>query len=171
MFINQNSKRSDNLVNRAKAAAVNKKAVSPILMKWAVFTGVTLVIGTILLVARNEQLDAMHENANENDEINKNKKKYKRIKIFNNDWLFFCYSTLPLNAISRLWGKVNSLTLPLWLRPIGYQFYSYLFNVNLDEMEDPNFAHYANLSEFFYRNIKPEVRPISPCLLYTSRCV
>ncbi|CCC71085.1 hypothetical protein NCAS_0G01980 [Naumovozyma castellii] len=162
MFINQNSKRSDNLVNRAKAAAVNKKAVSPILMKWAVFTGVTLVIGTILLVARNEQLDAMHENANENDEINKNKKKYKRIKIFNNDWLFFCYSTLPLNAISRLWGKVNSLTLPLWLRPIGYQFYSYLFNVNLDEMEDPNFAHYANLSEFFYRNIKPEVRPISP---------
>ncbi|CCD25647.1 phosphatidylserine decarboxylase 1 NDAI_0F03290 [Naumovozyma dairenensis CBS 421] len=159
------SERSNEFVvkHANKAAATvsdHQKHVSPLTMKWAVLTGVTIVIGTILLVSRNELDEPDREQKQNQENNNNNKKRYKRIKIFNNNWLFFCYSTLPLNAISRLWGKVNSLTLPLWLRPIGYRFYSYLFDVNLDEMIDPDFTHYANLSEFFYRNIKPEVRPI-----------
>lgn len=76
-------------------------------------------------------------------------------------WTFFCYSTLPLNAISRLWGRINSIDLPVWLRAPGYKFYAYCFGVNLDEMKDPELDHYKNLSEFFYRELKDGARAIA----------
>lgn len=127
------------------------------MVKWAVLTGVTIAIGTIFLRTQNKKrkVDDIEE---ENGSVTEG----QSIRIFDNNWLFFCYSTLPLNAISRLWGRVNSLTLPVWLRPWGYKFYSFLFGVNLDEMADPDLTHYLNLSEFFYRNIRPECRPIAP---------
>lgn len=127
------------------------------MLKWAVLTSVTIVIGTILLRNQNEK-----RKLEDTEEGSGSFVKRQRIRIFDNNWLFFCYSTLPLNAISRLWGQVNSLTLPLWLRPWGYKCYSYFFGVNLGEMVDPELTHYANLSEFFYRNIRPECRPIAP---------
>lgn len=123
-------------------------------IKWVVITGVTIALSSIILNAKHD--------AEDDDEETKGHKKRPRVQIFNNDWLFFCYSTLPLNALSRLWGQVNSLTLPIWLRPWSFKCYSYLFGVNMDEMVDPDLTHYANLSEFFYRSIKPNTRPISP---------
>lgn len=75
-------------------------------------------------------------------------------------WKLYIYSTLPLKAISRLWGKVNSINLPVWLRSPSYMMYSYTFGVNLDEMQEPDLKTYKNLSEFFYRTLKPGVRPI-----------
>ncbi|CDF88651.1 BN860_15214g1_1 [Zygosaccharomyces bailii CLIB 213] len=125
------------------------------MIKCAVLTSVTIVLGTILLKSQHEGKKL------EDEEEDKTHRKRQRIKIFDNNWLFFCYSTLPLNAISRLWGQFNSINLPVWLRPWGYKCYSYLFGVNLDEMADPDLSHYANLSEFFYREIKPECRPIA----------
>ncbi|QID87618.1 phosphatidylserine decarboxylase 1 [Saccharomyces pastorianus] len=153
LFVHQR-RSSGEIVDRAKAAAANsgKKQVS---MKWVVLTSFTIVLGTILLVSRNDKTDE------EDDTKSKKGTRTRKIKIFNNNWLFFCYSTLPLNAMSRLWGQVNSLTLPIWVRPWGYRLYSFLFGVNLDEMEDPDLTHYANLSEFFYRNIKPDTRPVA----------
>ena len=38
-------------------------------------------------------------------------------------------STLPLKAISRLWGWVNQLTIPYYLRAPGFKLYSYIFGV------------------------------------------
>ncbi|ODV91789.1 hypothetical protein CANCADRAFT_18623, partial [Tortispora caseinolytica NRRL Y-17796] len=75
-------------------------------------------------------------------------------------WQFFFYQTLPLRAMSRLWGQCNDIELPVWLREPVFRFYSYLFGVNLDEMADPDLTHYKNLGEFFYREIRPELRPI-----------
>ncbi|OWB68493.1 hypothetical protein B5S33_g174 [[Candida] boidinii] len=75
-------------------------------------------------------------------------------------WHLYAYSTLPLKTISRIWGQFNSMTLPIWLRSPGYKLYSYMFGVNLEEMQDPDLTHYNNLGEFFYRKIKPEARPI-----------
>ncbi|CCF56180.1 hypothetical protein KAFR_0A07460 [Kazachstania africana CBS 2517] len=159
-------KSSHHIVGQAKSSVERNKyaMTTPVSMKWAVLTGVTLVIGTMYLVSRK---DSSHGDTG--NEINKKKKhskgrysaKYEKIKIFKNNWVFFCYSTLPLNALSRLWGQVNSLTLPMWLRPIGFNFYTFLFGVKIDEMVDPDLYHYANLSEFFYRSIKPELRPIA----------
>lgn len=83
-------------------------------------------------------------------------------------WPLFLYSYLPLNTVSRLWGSFNSITLPMPLREPGYKLYSYFFGVNLDEIKDPNLKHYKNLSEFFYREIKPEARPIDQISLLVS---
>jgi phosphatidylserine decarboxylase len=38
-------------------------------------------------------------------------------------------STLPLKAISRLWGKFNELEIPYYLRVPGFKIYSFIFGV------------------------------------------
>lgn len=38
-------------------------------------------------------------------------------------------STLPLKALSRLWGRFNELTLPYYLRIPGFKLYSFIFGV------------------------------------------
>jgi phosphatidylserine decarboxylase len=76
-------------------------------------------------------------------------------------WTFFCYSTLPLNALSRLWGQVNSIELPVWLRAPGYKFYAYCFGANLDEIKEKDLTKYKNLSEFFYRELEENARIIN----------
>lgn len=133
-----------------------------VVVKLVVVTGVTLVLGSLLLnfAEREPEADEGHEG----DEVDENgaRKRGPKIKIFNNNWLFFWYSTLPLNAMSRLWGQVNSLTLPVWMRPWSFKLYAAMFGANLDEMEDPVLEHYQNLSEFFYRGIRPETRPVAP---------
>ncbi|SCU96659.1 LAME_0F16996g1_1 [Lachancea meyersii CBS 8951] len=133
-----------------------------VVMKLVVMTGVTLVLGSILF---NYAEGSSSEEDEDVDGENKSKSangSRQRIKIFNNNWLFFWYSTLPLNAMSRLWGQVNSLTLPVWLRPWSFRLYAAVFGANLDEMQDPVLEHYQNLSEFFYRQIKAGTRPIAP---------
>ncbi|CAG8506705.1 4088_t:CDS:2 [Diversispora eburnea] len=76
-------------------------------------------------------------------------------------WQIHVLDTLPLRALSRLWGKLNNeYTLPIWLREPFYRLYSWLFNCNLDEIENPDLKSYPNLGSFFYRSLKPDVRPI-----------
>lgn len=38
-------------------------------------------------------------------------------------------STLPLKAMSRIWGKFNELTIPYYLRVPGFKLYSFIFGV------------------------------------------
>jgi phosphatidylserine decarboxylase len=38
-------------------------------------------------------------------------------------------STLPLKAISRLWGKFNELEIPYYLRVPGFKLYAFIFGV------------------------------------------
>jgi phosphatidylserine decarboxylase len=71
-------------------------------------------------------------------------------------------STLPLKAMSRLWGRFNELTLPTFLRAPGFRLYSWIFGVNLDEIEEPDLRKYPNLAAFFYRRLKPGARPLDP---------
>ncbi|KAF8985966.1 phosphatidylserine decarboxylase 1 [Entomortierella lignicola] len=75
-------------------------------------------------------------------------------------WTVHVISELPLKAISRLWGAFNSITLPMWFREPGFKFYSWIFGCNLEEMKDPDLRHYKNLGEFFYRELRDDVRPI-----------
>jgi phosphatidylserine decarboxylase len=71
-------------------------------------------------------------------------------------------STLPLKAISRLWGRFNELTLPTFLRVPGFRLYSWFFGVNLDEVEETDLRVFPNLAAFFYRTLKPGARPLDP---------
>lgn len=44
-------------------------------------------------------------------------------------WQVRVMSTLPLKAISRLWGRFNELDIPYPLRVPGFRLYSFLFGV------------------------------------------
>src|SRR5258707_9143764 len=85
-------------------------------------------------------------------------------------------STLPLKAISRLWGKFNELNIPYYLRVPGFLLYAKIFGVkyvecraerssnsrSLDEIEETDLHNFPNLAAFFYRTLRPGVRPIDP---------
>ena len=60
---------------------------------------------------------------------------------------------------------MNSLELPVWFRPVGFTFYAWCFGVNLDEAEHSDLTVYPSLGEFFYRRLKPGVRPIADAAL------
>ncbi|KAF2756822.1 phosphatidylserine decarboxylase [Pseudovirgaria hyperparasitica] len=99
----------------------------------------------------------------EDDESEKHgcPKKRKRIRP-SGPWQVQIMSTLPLKALSRLWGRFNELTIPYYLRVPGFRLYSFIFGVNLDEVAEPDLHVYPNLAAFFYRTLKPGVRPIDP---------
>lgn len=72
---------------------------------------------------------------------------------------------LPLRNLSRVWGYLNSFELPIWVRPYGIRFYASVFGCNLDEIEPSDLTKYASLGEFFYRKLKPGVRPVDSAVL------
>ncbi|KAF4982031.1 hypothetical protein FZEAL_2281 [Fusarium zealandicum] len=77
-------------------------------------------------------------------------------------WQVQVMSTLPLKAMSRLWGRFNELTIPYYLRVPGFKLYSWVFGVNLNEVSEPDLHVYPNLASFFYRTLKPGSRPLDP---------
>ncbi|OAX79718.1 phosphatidylserine decarboxylase [Emergomyces africanus] len=77
-------------------------------------------------------------------------------------WQVQVMSTLPLKAMSRIWGRFNELVIPYYLRVPGFKLYSWIFGVNLDEVAEPDLHTYPNLAAFFYRELKQGVRPLDP---------
>ena len=45
-------------------------------------------------------------------------------------------STLPLKAMSRIWGKFNELEIPYYLRVPGFKLYSFIFGVKYAEPQN-----------------------------------
>jgi phosphatidylserine decarboxylase len=80
---------------------------------------------------------------------------------------------LPLRNLSRLWGWANDLELPVWFRPLGFRLYAAVFGCNLDEMAEPDLRTYKSLGDFFYRTLRPGVRPVSDAALvsHSHMCV
>ncbi|XP_014663629.1 PREDICTED: phosphatidylserine decarboxylase proenzyme-like [Priapulus caudatus] len=76
------------------------------------------------------------------------------------DWQVMVYRMIPLRGMSRLWGKVNSLDLPTWLRSPIYMAYSKAFDCKIEEAAIQDLQHYKNLGEFFRRKLKVSARPI-----------
>ena len=77
---------------------------------------------------------------------------------------------LPLRNMSRLWGYLNSLELPVWARPIGFRIYASIFGCDLEEIDPDDLTQYASLGDFFYRKLKDGVRPISDAVLVRLSC-
>lgn len=87
--------------------------------------------------------------------------KRKRIRP-SGPWQVQIMSTLPLKALSRLWGRFNELQIPYYLRVPGFKLYGWIFGVNFDEIEEPDLHVFPNLASFFYRTLKPGARPLDP---------
>jgi hypothetical protein len=75
-------------------------------------------------------------------------------------WQFYVLSTLPLRSISRLWGRFNSIELPVFMRAPGYKLFSWIFGCRLDELKEPDLTKYRNLAEFFSRGLRDGARII-----------
>ncbi|XP_072035048.1 phosphatidylserine decarboxylase proenzyme, mitochondrial-like isoform X1 [Amphiura filiformis] len=80
------------------------------------------------------------------------------------------YKYLPLRMTSRVWGKVNDVNVPTPLRGPMFRLYSWLFDCNLSEALIEDLSYYQNLGQFFRREIKPDVRPVSPHHSIVSPC-
>lgn len=72
---------------------------------------------------------------------------------------------LPLRNLSRLWGYVNELELPVSFRPFGFRLFSRIFGVNIAEAEYDDLTEYKSLGDFFYRRLKPGLRPAADAAL------
>ncbi|KAI1327928.1 phosphatidylserine decarboxylase [Xylariaceae sp. FL0255] len=103
--------------------------------------------------------ERLEREAAEDGNGNGRPKKRPRIRP-DGPWQVQIMSTLPLKAVSRLWGRFNELNIPYYLRVPGFKLYSWIFGVNLDEVSEPDIRVYPNLAAFFYRTLKPGVRPL-----------
>lgn len=84
-------------------------------------------------------------------------------------------SYLPLKGVSRVWGWFNELEIPYYLRVPGFRLYAWVFGVkyvlhtasltdigSLSEVSSTDLHIYPNLASFFYRSLRPGVRPLCP---------
>lgn len=118
--------------------------------KWLALPAVTIILYTVYKKSNKVHEDQDDETSPLLGEDHKAAK----------PWQVQAYSTLPLKAISRLWGRFNDITLPVWMRTPGYKLYAYIFGANLDEMAEKDLTQFKNLGEFFYRELKPDARSI-----------
>ncbi|KAE8578678.1 hypothetical protein XENTR_v10023724 [Xenopus tropicalis] len=75
------------------------------------------------------------------------------------------YSRAPTRLLSRVWGLINEVNLPHWLRRPLLSLYVWAFSVNMAEAEEEDLNRYQNLGELFRRSLKPTARTID------SHCV
>ncbi|KAI0324349.1 phosphatidylserine decarboxylase [Cubamyces sp. BRFM 1775] len=80
-------------------------------------------------------------------------------------WHVHVIGALPLRNLSRLWGYLNSLELPVWFRPFGFRLYAWIFGCDLDEIDPSDLTQYRSLGDFFYRKLKDGARPIADSIL------
>jgi len=85
------------------------------------------------------------------------------------NWQLAVMKTLPLRLLSRLWGLVHSIDLPVWMREPIYMAWTRAFGCELSECEHP-LSHHTNLASFFTRTLKPGLRPIDPHADIVSPC-
>lgn len=71
------------------------------------------------------------------------------------------YRKIPSRAMSRAFGQVINVDLPMWLRWPIIGLYSWTFSCNLDEAVVGDIKSYPSVGAFFRRELKPETRPIN----------
>ncbi|XP_065192883.1 phosphatidylserine decarboxylase proenzyme, mitochondrial-like [Sycon ciliatum] len=94
---------------------------------------------------------------------------YNGIEI--DSWKIQVGTILPTRIMSRAWGWLSSLHLPVWARRPLLGLYARVYSCDMSEaVEGEDLAQYESLLALFSRNIKSELRPIgdkhplvSPC--------
>jgi len=86
------------------------------------------------------------------------------------DWQVEAITKLPLRHVSRLWGWLNNLYLPMWARNSVLGLYVRNFGCQLNEADCEDLAQFNNLGEFFRRRLKSSCRPIDETAPLVSPC-
>ncbi|GAP92724.1 putative phosphatidylserine decarboxylase [Rosellinia necatrix] len=146
--------------NRERFGSRLRHALNDTKIKWSPIP-VGLGIGFLGLLQFYKTQKREKERLEKEAEGEPRPKKRPRVRP-DGPWQVQVMSTLPLKAMSRLWGRFNELTIPYYLRVPGFKLYAFIFGVNLDEVAEPDLHVYPNLAAFFYRTLKPGVRPLDP---------
>ncbi|KAK2649019.1 hypothetical protein Ddye_016508 [Dipteronia dyeriana] len=124
---------------------------------WFYFSNIFLVPGAT--VATLLMLGALHARRLYDDKKVEEARE-KGIEIeFKPDVKATFFTMLPLRSISRFWGFLTSIELPVWTRPYVYKAWARAFHSNLEEAALP-LEEYTSLREFFVRTLKQGSRPI-----------
>jgi len=86
-----------------------------------------------------------------------------------NGYIVTIYKSLPLRHLSRLWGYIHDVQLPVWARKTILGGYAKATGCNVSEAEVDDLTQYSNLGAFFKRKLKAECRPIHECS-FVSPC-
>eukprot|EP00088_Acartia_fossae_P042547 TRINITY_DN4469_c0_g1_i4.p1 TRINITY_DN4469_c0_g1~~TRINITY_DN4469_c0_g1_i4.p1 ORF type:complete len:413 (+),score=51.40 TRINITY_DN4469_c0_g1_i4:39-1277(+) len=87
-------------------------------------------------------------------------------QVFDDDgYVVTVYKTLPLRHLSRLWGKMHDVELPVWARNTVIGGYAKATGCQVSEAENQDLTEYKNLGAFFKRRLKAGCRPIDCCNL------
>uniref|UniRef100_J3LIZ7 Phosphatidylserine decarboxylase proenzyme 1, mitochondrial n=1 Tax=Oryza brachyantha TaxID=4533 RepID=J3LIZ7_ORYBR len=78
---------------------------------------------------------------------------------FSPDFMASFLRLLPLRSISRLWGSLMEVELPVFMRPAIYKAWARAFHSDLQEAALP-LEEYPSLQAFFIRSLKEGSRPI-----------
>lgn len=70
------------------------------------------------------------------------------------------YTVSFTRLVSRLTGYFCSLNLPKPLRYVLYGLFAWNYDINMDEVEEPDFGHYETFTKFFTRRLKAGARKI-----------
>ncbi|KAG6334912.1 hypothetical protein ID866_4173 [Astraeus odoratus] len=151
---------SSQQVPGTSAAPIYKQFVSAWTRTPTKWYPLPLAVGALLLVMMQYRKQA----ARAEREVDVDEDGHEVIKL-KGPWHVHVLGALPLRNMSRVWGYLNSFELPVWVRPYGFRLYAYMFGCNLDEIEPSDLTHYASLGEFFYRKLKPGVRPVDNAVL------
>lgn len=83
-------------------------------------------------------------------------------------WQVTFLRKLPLRTMSRVWGVLTHIDLPIFMRGFIYRTWAHFFDTDLSEAEEDDLTIYKNLAEFFVRRLKSGIRPIDENALVVS---
>jgi phosphatidylserine decarboxylase len=126
--LEQNFHRKESFRSRLNSALKNTK------IKWE---PIPIALGVAFLGAfqlyriqrREKHTEAERRQGEETDSHGRPKKR-ERIRP-SGPWQVQVMSTLPLKALSRVWGRFNELNIPYYLRVPGFKLYGFIFGVKL----------------------------------------
>ena len=75
-------------------------------------------------------------------------------------WIVNMFQVVPTRALSRFWGAVHDIELPVSLRGSVVRLWTWGFGCSLDEAEESDPSKYQNLGAFFTRKLMQGVRTI-----------
>lgn len=124
----QNFHRKESFRSRLNSALKNTK------IKWepipiALGVGFLGAFQLYRIQRREKHTEAERQNGEEGAVDNQGRpKKRERIRP-SGPWTVQVMSTLPLKALSRVWGRFNEIDIPYYLRVPGFKLYSWIFGV------------------------------------------